>query len=408
MASSPDSRAGTMEDAVDGVVPSRVVEPATGEALAAALASATQARQATVLRGGGTKTDWGYPPSRLDLVVSTTRLNRLVAHRHADLTATIQAGVTLRNLNAALARHRQWLPLDTAFDDATIGGLVATNDSGPLRHRYGTPRDLLIGATLALADGRLATSGGHVVKNVAGYDLGRLVSGSHGSFGALTEATFKLLPLPLATETLVVSCRSEDEAGACVAAISASQFDPTALDVHTAYGPRGSAEGVRVLMRFASGPGAVDAQMSSAQAQWPGARTTGEREAALWQEQVRAPWTAPGAVMRLAWLPAVLPRLLGLLRDIARREQVSIVLAGRGGVGAGHVAIDGPVPAQARAIELLRAHGEAGHVAVLRGSAPLKAAVSVWGPPSDAAVPLRSLKQMFDSAGILNAGRGPV
>ena len=97
-------------------------------------------------------------------------------------------------MNRQLARHGQWLPLDSAFADATIGGIVATNDSGPLRHRFGTPRDLLIGVTLALADGRLVKAGGTVVKNVAGYDLGRLVTGSFGSFAAIATATFKLSP----------------------------------------------------------------------------------------------------------------------------------------------------------------------------------------------------------------------
>ena len=117
------------------------------------------------------------------LVVSTAKLNTLLVHRHGDLTATAHAGVSLAQFNRELARHGQWLPIDSAFAAATIGGIVATNDSGPVRHRYGTPRDLLIGVTLALTDGRIVKAGGHVVKNVAGYDLGKLVSGSFGTLG---------------------------------------------------------------------------------------------------------------------------------------------------------------------------------------------------------------------------------
>jgi glycolate oxidase FAD binding subunit len=186
------TREGSAADAIDGVVPRQIVEPDTASGLAAALQRASRDRLVTVLRGGGTKLGWGRRPPPIDLLVSTARLNSLLVHRHGDLTATAHAGVTLAQLNRELARHGQWLPVDSAFDGATIGGIVATNDSGPLRHRHGTPRDLLIGVTLAMPDGRLVKAGGHVVKNVAGYDLGKLVSGSFGSLAAIVDATFKL------------------------------------------------------------------------------------------------------------------------------------------------------------------------------------------------------------------------
>ena len=146
-------RQGSAADAVDGVVPRQIVEPVDGTELAATLHAASRDRQITVLRGGGTKLGWGRAPSPIDLVVSTAKLNTLLIHRHGDLTATAHAGVPLAHLNQELARHGQRLPVDSAFDDATIGGMVATNDAGPLRHRHGTPRDLLIGVTLALTDG---------------------------------------------------------------------------------------------------------------------------------------------------------------------------------------------------------------------------------------------------------------
>jgi glycolate oxidase FAD binding subunit len=127
---------------------------------------------ATVIRGGGSKLTWGRIPERIDLVLSTARLGDTLIHRDGDLTATVSAGVRLADLNTHLAEKGQWLPVESAFDATTIGGLIATNDAGPLRHRFGTPRDLLLGVTLALTDGRLVKSGGVVVKNVAGYDLG--------------------------------------------------------------------------------------------------------------------------------------------------------------------------------------------------------------------------------------------
>ena len=156
MSASDLLRAGTAEDRVDGEVPPQVAEPDSPEQFAAALKYASEAKLPTVIRGGGTKLAWGRPPSTVDLVVSTARLARLIAHRHGDLTATVQAGMRLRDFNAALRAERQWLPVDSAFADATIGGIVATNDSGPSRHRNGTPRDLVIGLLICIGLG-LAT-----------------------------------------------------------------------------------------------------------------------------------------------------------------------------------------------------------------------------------------------------------
>src|SRR5262249_48256512 len=129
----------------------------------------------------------------------------VVAHRHGDLTATIQAGATLTDVNHTLGQHRQWIPLDAPWPDrATIGGIVATNDSGPRRHRDGAPRDLIIGIEIVLADGTAAKAGGIVVKNVAGYDVSRLMTGSFGSLAVIVGATFKLYPVPPASRTVVV------------------------------------------------------------------------------------------------------------------------------------------------------------------------------------------------------------
>src|SRR5688500_15055182 len=188
-------RPGTAADRVDGEVPPQVAEPDSPEAFAAVLAHASTEQLATVIRGGGTKLSWGRPPASVDLVISTSRLTRLIAHRHGDLTATVQAGMTRRDLNAALSAERQWLPIESAFSEATIGGMVATNDSGPSRHRNGTPRDLIIGITLALTDGRVVKAGGTVVKNVAGYDLGKLVSGTHGNLAGIVDVACKLVPI---------------------------------------------------------------------------------------------------------------------------------------------------------------------------------------------------------------------
>jgi glycolate oxidase FAD binding subunit len=401
---------------VDGITPVAVTVPRDATELAGALASATRARQATVISGGGTKLAWGRTPSQLDLLVSTAKLNRLVAHRYGDLTATIEAGAALADVNRQLAEHGQWLPIDSAFDAATIGGIVATNDSGPLRHRFGTPRDLLIGVTLALADGRLVKAGGTVVKNVAGYDLGRLMSGSFGALAGLVTATFKLSPLPAASGTIGVLYRDADALGRDAQLLASNQFEMTALEVLSGPasapgGGRHTAREHRLLVRFASSPVATDAQLAAAQAM-----VTGETqvirdaaETALWRTQVGAPWIGEGTTLRVAWLPAALPHVLALVADVEGDTGAALTLTARAAVGAGLLRVDGSRDATLSVVERLRGRGDlVGHVVLLRAPADVKAIVDVWGPPADSAPVVRAIKQALDPAGILNAGRGPV
>jgi glycolate oxidase FAD binding subunit len=395
-------RPGADLDAVDGVVPRHVAEPEDPETFAKTLATASTDRLQTLIRGGGTKIDWGRPASRIDLLVSTARLNRLVAHRHGDLTATVQAGVRLVDFNTALQSQRQWLPVESAFDAATIGGIVATNDAGPARHRNGTPRDLVIGITLALADGRLVKAGGTVVKNVAGYDMGKLVSGSHGTLAGIVDVTFKLMPIPRASATLAVRYDDPVVMSADVASLSGSQVEPAAFDVAM------EDRTYSMLLRVATSPAATDAQMASARAMVSGDSrvVTGEAEAALWQRQIHAPWEAGEAVVRFSWLPANLLDVLTLLADI-QRSGTPAMLAGRA-LGAGLLRLGGSAGAQAAAVNRLRSNVAVGHVVMLRATPALKAAVDVWGPGRDSDTVARALKQKFDPAGVLNAGRGPI
>jgi len=396
-------RPGTAADAVDGVVPAWVAEPATADELAQALAHASRERLSTVLRGNGTKLGWGRVPVSVDLVVSTARLDGLVAHRHGDLTATVQAGMRLEALNDELARHGQCLPVESAFPGTTIGGLVATNESGPLRHRVGTPRDLLIGVRLATADGRLVKAGGTVVKNVAGYDLGKLMSGSFGTLAAIVEASFKLHPVPRASTTLLAAYAEPHALVRDVRAVADSQLELAAFDLAVS-----DADGLRVLARLASSPAATDAQVASAGRLLEGATAvTGDAERTLWTGHVRRPWAGGGTVVRLSWLPSALPDVLAQVEALRRAPCGPVTMAARlSGAGLLHLAGD-PTDA-ARAVVDLRAHGALGHVVVLRAPRQVKDAVDVWGPELSSAGAARALKRMFDPAGILNAGRGPV
>jgi glycolate oxidase FAD binding subunit len=397
-------RAGTVADRVDGEVPPQVSEPDSPQAFADALKHASAGRLATVIRGGGTKLTWGRPPAVVDLVVSTSRLNRLIAHRHGDLTVTVQAGMTLRDLNGALSAERQWLPVDSAFDGATIGGIVATNDAGPSRHRNGTPRDLVIGITLALTDGRLVKAGGTVVKNVAGYDLGKLVSGSHGTLAGIVDVTFKLVPIPQSSATLVAEYTDALAIARDVAALDASQIEPAAFDVRAEDGERP----YQVKLRIATSPAARDAQIAAARALVSAEATvlTDMAERSTWTAQLDT-MSRGDATVRFSWLPSRLPQVLALLGEMRRNDHVSVTFAGRV-LGAGAACLSGGTDALATAFGRLRASTEVGNVVLLRGSRDLKARVDVWGPGRDSDRVARAVKESFDPAGILNAGRGPI
>jgi glycolate oxidase FAD binding subunit len=392
------------------------IEAATAEDVAAALKRASDARQSIVIRGGGTKMDWSRPATRVDAVLEMRRLNRILAHDHGDLTATIEAGAPLREVNAALARQGQWLPLDPPFADrATIGGLLASNDSGPLRHRFGTPRDLVIGVRLATTDGLLSKAGGKVVKNVAGYDLGKLVTGSFGSLAAIVSATFKLSPLPAASKTIVVEAPDLAALGLIVREVMSSQLEPIAFDVQVNVGHpfRGA-----VLLRFASLPIVVDAQIEQALAlvsaplkECPtNARVVdGDEERAFWRDHATRMWDEPGAIVRASWLPAEIAAFVCAVEVAASQAGCAPpVLVGRAAVGAGVLRMDGDAAAQARAIDALRRSRHLGNVVIVRGSPELKALVDVWGSMGDRQRLLESLKCALDPNGVLNAGRGPL
>jgi glycolate oxidase FAD binding subunit len=457
-------RAGEEADAIDDVVPGSIAEPESAETLAALLAWASREGASVVLSGRGTKLGWGRRPRAIDVLISTRRLNRVLAHSHGDLTATVEGGATIREVNRELIRHRQWLPIDVVDDDATIGGALATNDSGPLRHRHGTPRDQLIGIHLATTDGRVVKAGGNVVKNVAGYDLGKLVSGSFGGLAAIATATFKLAPLPTALATVVATFRDAEATARAAGAISASQLDPAAFEVHSVAGPaafaplalrraspelaplprerrrdkartyvasgfppslrfgeaRWSAErggGSRtspyvLLIQFASTQAAIDAQVDQLRALIAADAfdlVTDEAERELWQGHMRGVWAAPGVIVRASWLPASLAAVLALLNEIAGQGTGGVEIAGRAGVGAGVIRIDGDLASSVAALGRLRAAPDVlGHVVLLRAGPDVKQQIDVWGPASDHAALLEAVKHAFDPAGILNAGRGPV
>ena len=398
-------RLGSPSDAVEGVVPRVVVEPPSGEALGAVLEWASRAKLCVLVRGSGTKLGWGAAPRQVDVLISTARLNAVVAHRHGDLTATIQAGATLGDVNRVLATHRQWIPLDPpSADRATIGGIVATNDSGPRRHRYGSPRDLIIGIEFARADGRLAKGGGIVVKNVAGYDLPRLLTGSFGSLGVIVTATFKLYPLTAASRTLIVEPSSPSDLGLLALKLSASHLTPTALEFAT--------HPLRLVVRFESIEASV-AQQSETAAKLiaengcPTKTLSPSEEEQYWQGHARLADDERGALVKVSVLPTDLAETLTVIERLAGKR--GYIAAGRAGAGVFLLRITEEVQLQKRVIDGLRDALQIGRgsAVIVKGSPELREHVDVWGPIGDGLALMKAIKQQFDPAGILSPGRGP-
>jgi glycolate dehydrogenase FAD-binding subunit len=242
---------------------------------------------------------------RIGTELRTDRLDRVLEHEAGDLTCTVEGGVRLSALQAALAEAGQRLSLDPP-GDPTIGACLAARLSGPLSHRYGSPRDLVLGVTLVLGDGTVASSGGKVVKNVAGYDLGKLVCGSEGTLGLIARVALRLHPLPAARATLVVET---DDTADGVRALRESQLQPSALDVlHPG----------RVAILFEGAEEAVEAQLEAARTLVGGGRADG---AAVWDEARARQGRALG---RLRFAPADLRNVLSTLREAVVRPSSGI------------------------------------------------------------------------------------
>ncbi|MFN3652495.1 MAG: FAD-binding oxidoreductase [Armatimonadota bacterium] len=251
----------TASFAVNGAVPPVVVLPRDRDQVAAVVSHARESGQSIVPFGGGTRIEQGRAPSRLDLVLCTRKLHRVVDYQPDDMTVAVEAGVTLKDLQEVLAERSQFLPLNPALPgEATVGGIVASAASGPWRAGYGTPRDWVIGCRVVDSEGRLVRGGGQVVKNVAGYDLPKLYTGSFGTLGVLVEVTFKVLPRPPATGFARVVGLTAAGAETVAAAVMDSDLQPSAMEL---YQPEGSRDGKEwaLLLQFMSSPEAVEWQL---------------------------------------------------------------------------------------------------------------------------------------------------
>jgi glycolate dehydrogenase FAD-binding subunit len=398
-------RAATPQDAIDGVQPLMVIEPGSPDETARVLKTASAAGLHAIPRGGATKMDWGNAPRGGELILSTRRLNRIVEHAWGDMTATVEAGCTLQQLQQTLAEHGQRLALDPPWPGkATIGGILATNDSGPLRIRYGSLRDLIIGVTLALADGTLAKSGGKVVKNVAGYDLPKLATGSLGTLGVITQAIFRLHPISRETRALTFSTADNTAMNALVLAILDAKLVPTGLQVCAA-----DTSLAEIDLRFEGTAAGCEAQVQQA-VRLAGRCRQIEAEPDAWNAP-EALWGGlePSVVCKFTLLPASMKTFFAKLRGVAEQAHLRWRLVAQA-VGAGCLRLEGDeaaLDAFPTAIAALRQDLEAqgGSLVVLRCPSAVKSKLEVWGSPGDALRVMKSIKAQFDPAGVLNPGR---
>ncbi|OLB80705.1 MAG: FAD-binding oxidoreductase [Actinobacteria bacterium 13_2_20CM_2_71_6] len=373
---------GAPAETIAGRPAREVAQPGSTEEVAAVLREAAERDLAVVARGAGTKQDWGTPPNRLDLILDTGRLTGIVEHVAGDLIVVVRAGTTLDELRDALAPAGQQLALDIPLPGATVGGTVAVNTSGPRRMLYGTVRDLLIGVTVVRADGVIARAGGKVVKNVAGYDLGKLVTGSYGTLAIITECAFRLHPLPAARAFVHVAVDSAADAGRLAAKVRAAQVVPSAVEIDA---PADGGFAVGALLEGVP-PGVADRAASTRRLL---GGTVSDGPPPWWAAY---PWR-PGEIgLKLA---APLSRVPDLLAA-ARRLGFSV----RGSAGTGVFYAAGSAVEELRAV----AGAAGGHVVVLTAPAGVRERLDLWGPVAGIEL-MRRVKRQFDPDGRLAPGR---
>lgn len=363
-----------------------VVLPASAAEAAVTLRDAGPVR----IRGGGTKRDWGRPVSGAVTELRTARLGELVAHHAGDLTAVVQAGLPLREAQAVFAAAGQRLALDPPDRGATIGGVVATGDSGPLRHRYGAPRDLVLGVQVALPDGTVARAGSQVIKNVAGYDLAKLMAGACGTLGLICELTVRLHPIPDGTCTLVARGTDPRALAAAGSALAHLPLEAEALDLRWESG-----EGL-VLARFA-GRAARDHAAAAARVLALDCDLVADDDA-LWAGQRER--QRGGCVVRVSATQRRLGDVLAAARDAGATAVARVAF------GLAWLRLpddDGDV--QAASVQRLRATLAPSPCVLVSGSHALRTHVDPWGGIDAGRFALMArVKERFDPAGRCNPG----
>ena len=387
-------------------IPMPLALPTSAAELAELVTIANKTRSPLEIAGNSSKLDWGGMVIGAKSLISTQKLDRLIAHAVGDLTITVEAGMKFAKLQEILATAGQFLPLDPAYPDrATIGGMIATADTGSLRHRYGGVRDLLLGITFVRADGKIAKAGGRVVKNVAGYDMMKLFTGSYGTLGILTEVTLRVYPLPT-TEGTVIITGAIDKLANVAKILLASTLTPIAADVvSTAFSQHLEISNTpSLVVKFATIPESI-AQQSAQLLEiakglgLKGGIWQGAQAAQLWSSIQTGIWGDRPIGCKLGVRLTAAVETIDML-DRSTDNTAKGVIHLNSGIGA--IAIT-----DSEHIAPLRTHCEAvgGFLSVLQAPVDVKQQIDVWGYRGNAVPLMRQIKQQFDPFDILNPGR---
>jgi glycolate oxidase FAD binding subunit len=392
--------------------------PTTVTGVSRVLAVAASRELAVVPAGAGARLGWGAPPRRLDVMLSLARLDRVLAHEPADLTLSVECGVTLEALDAVLRPHRQFVPLDPARPHAsTIGGLIATGAAGPYRARYGTMRDLLVGLTVVRADGTVVKGGGRVVKNVTGYDIPKLHVGALGTLGVVVEAHLRLHPRPAEERSWVFGFASPEAALEAALDVRDTSVVLSRCQIVTAGALRALGEaappGAALAVTIGSVPEAVRAQGAQVAdvcrgAESPGAEIPGAD--AWWRRVGDVTWPEDpmtDLALRIGTRPT---DTVKALRSVEAVSPGAGQLRATADVASGVLHATLACGGTSRVRDMVRQVRDA--VAALGGTTVVEHAppealsgLDVWGPVGLAIEPMRRLKRELDPAGVLNPGR---
>lgn len=421
---SAEQRQGYEQAIAPGTPPDCVAYPDSTNALSEIMAWANRDGIRLLPCGNGSKLSWGGLAEGVQVFVSTARLNRILDHAVDDMVVVAEAGIPVADLQAALGQTHQFLSLDPAYPEtATLGGMVATADSGTLRHRYGGVRDLLIGLSVVRSDGQLAKAGGKVVKNVAGYDLMKLMTGSYGTLGILNSLTFRTYPIPEASGTVVLT----GEAGAIAQLLQTlllSSLTPTAVELlaPSTVAALDVGQGMGLLVRFQSMAVSVSQQMQTVldMAQAQGVQgdclepaKDSDPEADLWK-RLREQWDAPAQPDRITCKIGIVPtQAVALLQELQTDfpPTLGTIHAGSG-LGMLHWEVGAIAPAQlAESLQKVRDRCQAysGFLSVLQATPTLKTKLQphldLWGISAQTQPVMQRLKQRFDPNTLLSPSR---
>jgi len=409
--------------AVDGLLPLFVVTPTTTKQAAHVVALANQYGLSLLARGGGSRISVGNLPERIDVLLETNRLTHVLEHEAPDLTCHVEAGLTLAALQAKLAKKGQWLALDPAdAAQSTVGGILASNASGPKRLRYGSARDLVIGLHVIQANGEVTRSGGRVVKNVAGYDLNKLYIGSLGTLGIIADANFKLHPLPIAERTLLLTFTNAGDSMQMVIALLGSLLVPSALelvdsaaasDMNDFFGVNLPTNRYTLAIDFEGATATIDRQVDETRqlARKYGVLMVddlaGESQDHFW-EAVRE-HTQGTVTCKVAILVSQVATYLQIVEQVCHRHDLEAAVVAHAGNGILFVELR-PSDATYRLVEAiaeLRLHAKEarGSLVVERCPVDLKRRISVWGEPGSDFYLMQRLKNQFDPNGTFVKGR---